>query len=87
MSQPTICEANINWWVQVRLTHEGRKHYYEYMRSLLEPYGKMNLYSPPEENSEGWSRWQMHELIGVFGSRVTNGTLPFETTIRIELER
>ena len=69
---------NINDWVLVNLTPAGRA-------ALKELYGNMRIpYRAPTEDSEGRSRWQLADLIMVFGPRMCAGCeLPFETTILV----
>lgn len=78
---------NINDYVYVRLTDYGRGiHRRAYDRLTKERDGKIPwMYKAPKEDSEGWSKWQMWELMNVFGDFMVLGfDPPFETTIRIE---
>jgi hypothetical protein len=63
---------NINDYVYVRLTDEGRK-------ILMQQHQHA-----PVEDPDGYSRWQLWHLMSVFGQHVYNGCrVPFETTIKI----
>ena len=63
---------NINDYVCVRLTDEGRKILTQQHRHV------------PAEDSDGYSKWQLWELMSVFGQHLYNGCIvPFEMTIKI----
>lgn len=79
---------NINDCIYIKLTYVGRK---EIERQHNELYKDVSLIPPcymKPEDKDGWSKWQMHEVMFHFGhmliphSAITN--LPFETTIRFE---
>lgn len=71
---------NINHYVRVRLNDLGRKIH----RECWTPFCVHHAYSPPEEDADGWSRFQMWELMATFGPNLGNGmNVPFETTIDI----
>lgn len=64
---------NINHEVRVRLTPRGRNII------LSTPHEVM-----PTEDANGWSKWQLWELMRVFGSHCYNGCeVPFETEIEM----
>ena len=66
-----MLEFNINRYCWVQLTDRGRK--------ILE-----DKWSP-EEDENGWSRWQMHDLMLTFGDVLYPGFgVPFNPDIRIE---
>ena len=69
----TLATFNVNDYVLVKLTPVGK--------DLL----KKNDRPIPDENSEGWSRWQLWELASAFGDHMYNGCqIPFETSIQFE---
>lgn len=72
---------NINHKVKVRLTDIGRTIH----RKDFDQLGMKSLnYAPPEEDSRGWSEWQLWELMRLFGPHLYNGCcVPFETEIKI----
>lgn len=71
---------NINSKVRVRLTERGRRIHRENFWNLM---GDKHKYKPPEE-VDGWSEWQMWELMHEFGANCYNGcTVPFETEIEL----
>lgn len=83
---------NVNEYVWVKLTDYGRechrKDHDDFVANIRRLTGddpKMP-YSPPDEDSEGWSRWQGHELMRQFGPHmgIGFGPVPFETTIRLD---
>lgn len=79
-----IREFNVNEYVSVRLTDKGRAHHKaDFMRWTKEAKVKLP-YRPPQEDADGWSRWQLHQLMHIFGEGTGLGQdLLFETTIRI----
>jgi hypothetical protein len=75
---------NINHEVRVKLTDYGRslyKHHHNYINSLVvDPIP----YTAPEEDAEGWSKWQLWRLIKIFGPHMSmSSERPFETEIEI----
>jgi hypothetical protein len=78
---------NINNYVRVRLTDAGRARH----RKNHEDRSCGRTYWPPyrlpREDSDGWSEWQMWDLMSEFGTMTYNGSdPPFETEIEIILE-
>jgi hypothetical protein len=64
---------NINWNVRVRLTDHGRA----YLR-------RTDRASVLEREVDGWTAWQLHDLMNTFGSQIGMGfSVPFETTIEL----
>lgn len=73
---------NINDKVRVKLTDRGRRVHKDNFWNLM---GDKYKYEPPEE-VDGWSEWQMWELMHEFGASCYNGgAVPFETEIEILL--
>jgi len=73
---------NINNYVYVKLTDFGRKLLQREHLELRIPFP----FKLPEEDQNGWSRWQMHDLMNKLGKHCWNGCqIPFETIIRIEM--
>lgn len=70
----------------VRLTPLGRKIHreeYELLQKKCPTLFKFS-YIPVREDENGWSKWQMWDLIHTFGPYIGLAkTLPFETTIKI----
>lgn len=86
-TERVMVEFNINDFVWVRLTDVGREIYRKKFAAVgMDMYGEVIIhYTPPKEDGEGWSRWQLHHLMETFGEHVhLTGPLSFETDIRIE---
>lgn len=75
---------NINNTVRVRLTDAGREYH---RRIHNELYARIFLYRPPEEDADGWSRWQLWSLMQTFGPGVSlGGPTLYEPTIDLVTE-
>lgn len=74
---------NVNDSVRVKLTDLGRSIHHGHYAELVERLGNMPyVYRPVEEDSAGWSTWQLWVLMECFGQHLHNGcVLPFETEI------
>jgi len=84
-------EFNINHYVKVKLTERGRKilkeQHEELIRGPLGILGDMKTYKPKKEDGEGWSTWQMWDLMVTLGRYCYMGPMPpFETEIIINEE-
>jgi hypothetical protein len=80
-------DFNVNEYVHVRLTPHGRAVYEANHAMLLAsmgiPHAKLP-YRAPEEDAEGWSKWQLWELMREFGPHTGQALEPcFATVIRI----
>jgi hypothetical protein len=63
-------EMNINDEVWVKLTKAGKETYKKHFgQSRLKPL-------PLKETLDGWSKFQMWELMNYFGNECYNGSLP-----------
>ena len=86
-------EFNLNKCVSVRLTEEGRRllrcehdALYAHVRSVSVK-TKLPEYAPVSEDNDGWSKWQLWQLMATFGPYMFNGCRPpFELNIRIPTE-
>lgn len=82
-------EININDYVWVRLAEHGKnilqQQHQDLLNSLPEAAQKIiGAYAPPPEK-DGWSRFQLWELMNCFGRHVYNGCeMPFKTIIKVE---
>lgn len=83
-------EFNINKNVKVKLNSEGYRILEEFhqqrLRRLEEaiPEYEWRKYKPPETDNEGYSEFQMWQLMNIFGSHMGMGKKPpFELTIII----
>ena len=82
-----VIDFNINHYVYVKLTDVGKKEHRRQYDELWKGQPALYSYRPPEEDAEGWSKWQMHDLMFTFGHLCIGfSNVPFETTIRIETE-
>lgn len=77
---------NINDYVIVRLTEFGRKKLKEQYDESCRKYGNSLPYDPPVEDKDGWSRWQLWDLMEKLGRywRMGNRDNPFELYIGID---
>ncbi len=77
---------NLNDYVYVQLNDLGREiHKDRYLKTFADSKFRI-AYTPPVEDVNGWSKWQMHELMNTFGAHMYNGcNIPMNTTIQIEL--
>lgn len=78
---------NVNDYVLVKLNEIGRDILRELDAERNRRYPDFDWGSSlPEEDEEGWSKWQLWELMKKFGPHITLGRrTPFETAIRIPL--
>jgi len=75
---------NINEKVRVKLTEHGKALHREYHAKFLAHLGqKAPDYTPPKEDAEGWSEWQLWVLMQEFGPHMGLG---FRTVIETEIE-
>ena len=84
-------EFNINHYVKVKLTERGRKilkeQHEEFVRASPGISENMKIYKPQKEDDEGWSTWQMWDLMSTLGQHWYMGSIPpFETVIIIDQE-
>jgi hypothetical protein len=82
-----MIEFNINNDVLIRLTDVGKIELKRQAAKLRAEFPGLNAeLSLPKEDSDGWSKWQMHSLISQLGHMVNMGSeLPFETNIKIDI--
>lgn len=77
---------NVNNHVKVKLTEVGKKHAKEKYLKLFN-YNPPYEYSEPTEDVDGYSEWQLWELMATFGDILYNGCkIPFETIIEIVVD-
>jgi repressor LexA len=79
---------NINDYVKVRLTDVGRQLHRKNWEDIIPETPLkiefLNKYQPPSEDNNGWSEWQMWDLMSEFGRYMyLNCNPPFETEIEI----
>ena len=75
------CDTNLNYYIKIKLTEEGRIIYKKY-------YAKYNCEAPKLDiDDEGYVRFQIHEFTNIFGERLFIGaTLPCETNCKIQVK-
>lgn len=67
---------NINNRVRVKLTPEGRAFHAADHAMFNMRTGKNLPYNPPREDEQGWSTWQLWNLMHTFGTEVCLGGVP-----------
>ena len=79
-----MTEFNINDTVMVRLTEYGKAKHRESHEKFYKQLGMNVEYTAPKEDEDGWSKWQLWDLMSEFGQHISlGGRVPFETTIRL----
>lgn len=78
--------VGINQKVKARLTDFGRKILREQWESLQEYYASLPEYVPITEDDEGWSEWQLWELMEQFGPHINFGNVE-QPIIDIKVEQ
>lgn len=81
---------NINNNVKVKLTQMGRDIFYNHIEEINKCYSKV-VVEPyyPEVDENGYSEFQLHELMRLYGKHLSMGgtvernTLPFDTEILV----
>lgn len=84
-------DFNANHHVRVHLTDHGRavhRRQHELLLGHLRAVARDEFpYVPPEEDEDGWSKWQMWSLLQTFGPHVwMTGELCFDLNIQFETE-
>lgn len=79
---------NVNNNVRIKLTDKGRcihKIWHEELVKEL-PQLRHHVYVPPKEDADGWSTWQLHAVMHMFGPHMVNRfDPPFEITMEFIL--
>jgi len=74
---------NINDSVKVKLNDHGREILKQQHDLLLKDIPRYE-FTLPQEDEQGWSKWQMWRLMETFGPHISIGSeVPFETEIEI----
>jgi hypothetical protein len=79
----------VNHYVRVKITPHGKKCLRKNYDDLAKSYGgKLSFpFRLPKADKDGWTRFQMHDLMANFGPHMYCGCeVPFETEIEILLE-
>lgn len=78
---------NVNNHVRVKLTDYGRRVLRKWHDDLYWRSEKPPEYHPPKEDADGWSRWQLWDLMSKLGPSISMSmAVPFETEIEIETD-
>jgi hypothetical protein len=84
-SIPSAVPFNINHHVWVRLTDDGRAMLRRQHDASMGRLSDMYPYEPPKE-VDGWSQWQLHDLMSTFGPYIGMARpMMFYTNIQIDL--
>ena len=81
-------DFNLNEYVKVQLTDHGRAIHKKWFEDVWTD-TKFSLapaikYSPPTEDENGWSKWQLWHLMEIFGKHIGMGKPNvFRLTIKI----
>lgn len=76
---------NINDYVRVKLTEQGRKILAGRQAEYAKRFPGAGALTFPADDADGWSLWQLWDLMHEFGASMYNGCrVPFETSIIIE---
>jgi hypothetical protein len=85
-----MIELNINEYIKVKLTDFGKRMLEQDHIKFFTSLGILDKYpyTPPEEDSNGYSKFQLWELMRNFGKYMRNGgELPFQTVILINVDK
>ena len=78
---------NVNDHVKVKLTDVGRRAIVKNHERLFGARANQYPMRKVDEDADGWSRWQLWDLMQEFGPHIVSGCHPpFETTIEIEVK-
>ena len=81
-----MIDFNANNYVFVKLTETGRKEIERQNSELRAIYPQIPPAIPIKEDSEGWSKWQLHSLMNRFGHMMVCGCEnPFDMNIKIDV--
>jgi hypothetical protein len=79
--------TNVNYYIWVKLTKEGREIYYEHHKDIYPMLLRAGYGIPAIVEEDGWSKFQMWDFMQIFGSHIHMGICgPMETQIEIEVE-
>ena len=80
---PDYVETNLNFYIKVKLTEHGKEIHRDYWEPICD---KANTtYKEPKVDSDGWSSFQLHEFMLIFGSKMYMAApLVCETDILIQ---
>ena len=81
-----MIEFNVNNYVHVKLTDEGREELKRQHESFnLQMNGRLGQWKGVVEDSDGWSKWQLWDLMNRLGHMLSLGmVMPFDALIKFE---
>lgn len=80
-----MSEFNLNNKVRVKLTDHGRAVLEVEHSKFWREAGRTMPYTPPKEDADGWSEWQLWQLMSTLGGHLGLGFAKvMETTIQLE---
>ena len=83
---PGYVETNLNYHIKVKLTEHGREIHRKYWEHICRDCG--HEYKYPEVDESGYSCFQMHEFMHIFGSEMfLAAELVCETNVLIQRSR
>lgn len=82
-----IVNFNINDFIYVKLKPVGIAELEKQHRDLLKTFPGMGDFEYPEEDADGYSKWQMHQLMSTFGQLFSTGLPePFNLNIKVDVQ-
>lgn len=83
-----LIKLNINDYVWVKLTREALEVLETYHENMMERFNIIGIFKEPSVDKNGWSKWQLHELMFYFGHHCCAGGKQMfkKNIIRIEAE-
>lgn len=87
-----MIDFNINEYIHVKLTDEGRlihqQDHESFVAAVPTLTTSMKLYKPPQVDAEGYSKFQGWRLMQLFGPHMRLGAPnPFDLTVRFQANR
>lgn len=80
-------KTNINNYIWVKLTKEGREIYYDSYKDVYPLLLKAGYGIPAIVQEDGWSKFQMWDFMRIFGEHLSMGVCgPISTSVEIEVE-
>lgn len=77
-----VKKFNVNSWVKVKLTEKGVEELKRQHDELREMLPKLGEFKEPNVDEDGYTKFQMHDLMNRFGRMVQPGlNPPFEVVI------
>lgn len=77
-------KTNLNLYIKVKLNDYGKKIYYDYWKDICNQCGTVYKL---ETDEEGYSTFQIHEFMQIFGEYAHIGAKPFLETTYVLIER